>query len=410
MIAPMPSQEKTSADEIWRAAESFQDWLAMQNGESYDPYDVWGTKFGVFSRRIYYNRRLPAAPLVIPVLLMEILCPQWRTLFVSKQKFATADAHLGLAFLNLYEITGEQIYLEKAEALGQSLLALSVPGYHGYCWGYPFDWQQNTGLWKKNTPFITGTPYCFELFAKLFDMTEEQRYLDVCRGIAEFVDKDLHDTPTSPTATACSYSPIDHGLVLNTSAYRAMVLFDAANRLDKREYAVTATGNLNFILENQREDGSWLYSLDEGERFVDHFHTCFVLKNLWKINQRLQSPDVSQALRKGFAYYERELFTDEGLPKQFAVKPRTAIVRLEMYDVAESISLGALLKDEIPGAFTIAKRLVQQLCQDWQLPDGHFLTRIYAGGFRHTLGYLRWPQANLFYALTNFLRASSLVR
>jgi hypothetical protein len=364
----------------------------------------------VFARRIYYKKRLPAAPLVIPVLLMEILCPQLRPLFVSKQKFATANAHLGLAFLNLYEITGEQLHLEKAEALAKSLLDLSVPGYRGYCWGYPFDWQNNTGLWKKNTPFITGTPYCFELFAKLFDVTEEQRYLDVCRGIAEFVDKDLHDTPTSPTATAGSYSPIDHGLVLNTSAYRTMVLFDAANRLDKREYAVTATGNLNFILENQRDDGSWLYSLDEGERFVDHFHTCFVLKNLWKLNQRLQSPKVADAIRKGFVYYKKELFAGDGLPKQFAIKPRTAIVRLEMYDVAESISLGALLKDDMGEAFAIAERLVQKLCQEWQLPDGHFLTRIYAGGFHHTLGYLRWPQANLFYALTNFLRASSLLR
>jgi hypothetical protein len=410
MITSMPPQQRTRADYIWRAVESFQTWLADQDHESYDPYDIWGTKYGLISRRIYYKTRLPAAPLVIPVLLMEIFCPQWRSLFVSKQRFATADAHLGLAFLNLYEITGEQAHMEMAEVLGQALLASSAPGYHGHCWGYPFDWRQNTGLWKKNTPFITGTPYCYELFGKLYDLTKEERHLDACRSIAKFVDQDLHDTPTSPTATACSYSPIDHGLVLNTSAYRAMVLFDAANRLDKREYAVTATGNLNFILQNQRADGSWLYSLDEGERFVDHFHTCFVLKNLWKINQRLQSPDVTEAVRKGFAYYERELFTNEGLPKQFAIKLRTGIVRLEMYDVAEAINLGALLKDDVPTAFTIAKRLAQRLCQEWQLPDGHFLTRIYAGGFRHSLGYLRWPQANLFYELTNFLRASSLVR
>jgi hypothetical protein len=228
--------------------------------------------------------------------------------------------------------------------------------------------------------------------------------LDACRSIAEFVDKDLHDTPTSPTATACSYSPLDHGLVINTSAYRAMVLFEAAARCEKPEYAVTATGNLNFILENQQKDGSWLYSLDEGERFVDHFHTCFVLKNLWKINQRLHSGQIAEALRRGFAFYQRALFNSDGLPRPFAVKPRTQIVRLEMYDVAESISLGALLKDDIPEASGIAEKLVQLLCRQWQLADGHFLTRIYAGGVRHTLGYLRWPQAPLFYALTNWAR------
>jgi hypothetical protein len=298
--------------------------------------------------------------------------------------------------------------LKKAQDLGQSLLASSIPGYRGHCWGYPFDWRQNLGLWKKNTPFITTTPYCFELFAKLFDVTGEKAYLDIARSIADFVHQDLLDTPTSETAAASGYAPQDHSLVINASAYRAMVLFDAARRFGKPEYSQAAARNLNFVLENQRPDGAWLYSLDEGERFIDHFHTCFVLKNLWKIKRHVPDTRIEEAIQRGYAYYRRELFDLDGLPKPFAVKPRIQFTQINMYDVAESISLGVMLRDEVSGALEIAQRLTGRLCRDWQLPQGYFVTFTYVGGLRHTLPYLRWPQAPLFYALTNFLQSAAL--
>jgi hypothetical protein len=117
----------------------------------------------------------------------------------------------------------------------------------------------------------------------------------------------------------------------------------------------------------------------------------------------LGSGDVTGAIRKGFDYYRRALFGPDGLPRSFAVKPRTQIVRLEMYDFAEAITLGAVLRDEIPEAFALAHRLARIVCQQYQLPDGHFVTRVYIGGIRHTLPYLRWPQAQMFHALTNLL-------
>jgi hypothetical protein len=32
------------------------------------------------------------------------------------------------------------------------------------------------------------------------------------------------------------------------------------------------------------------------------------------------------------------------------------------------------------------------------------VTRVFRGGFRHRFPFLRWPQAQLFYALTNLLK------
>lgn len=74
-----------------------------------------------------------------------------------------------------------------------------------------------------------------------------------------------------------------------------------------------------------------------------------------------------------------------------------------MYDYAEGISLGVLLKNEIPDAFEFSLKLAQQLIQRFQLNDGHFVTRVSTLDTKNTIPYLRWPQAQLFHALTSIM-------
>ena len=387
---------------VARGIERFAGWLDRNGYASFDPYDVWGTRYGLWARKIYYRKSWLGLPLIAPILLLEIVCPGARRLLVKKERFATADGQLVLAFANLHEVTGDSAWLRKAEALSEELIASSVPGYQGYCWGYPFDWQNNRTLWRKNTPYITSTPYCYEAFCRLHDLTGHARYHDWAASIAKFVAYDLKETSTGPDAAAGSYSPLDDSKVINASAYRVFVLLEAGRRFGSAEYTAKAMRNLRFILQSQREDGAWLYGLDGPKSaFIDHFHTCFVLKNLFKANRLLQSEEVRESIRRGYAYYRANLFTPEGEPRSFAVEPRFQIARREMYNYAEAITLGALLRDEIPEAFAMAGDLGRRLVGQHQLRDGHFITREYLGGFRHTFPFLRWPQAQLFYALTN---------
>jgi len=448
-------QYSYSVEELQDMVVKFAAWLEKAGYASYDPYDIWGTRYGRWARRLYYAKNPLGVALTAPVILMEMICPWSRALFVKKDRFPTADAQLVLAFLNLHEASrgpggrktgdGRQnkshgqrmkdgqeqttdvksaradddrpsntnhqpstVWLAKAKELAEELLGCSIRGYSGYCWGYPFDWQNVNGLMRKYTPHITATPYCFEAFLKLFDLTGEARYLEIARSVVTFVFNDLKDTPTGENAAASSYSPFDRGKVVNASAYKAFVLFEAARRFGLEDYADKAWRNLRFILQSQRPDGSWLYAIDQpGEGFIDHFHTCFVLKNLYKINVRLTDATVRQAIENGYAYYLRELFDQDGLPKSFAIQPRMQISRLEMYNVAEAINLGALLRDYIPEAFAMAQRLASVVRTRFQLRQGYFVTRRYIGGLKHTLPFLRWPQAQMFYAVTNLLVAMS---
>jgi hypothetical protein len=401
------------AGDLWPVADRFTAWLDKSGAASYDPYDVWGTAYGKLSRRLFYKKNPLGMAMTAPLILMEVVFPRLRTVLVKKDRYPTADAQLALAFLNLYE-SGKlrsdkraASWLAKAENLSRDLLAQSILGFKGYCWGYPFDWQNVNGLMPKSTPHITATPYCYEAFTRLFDLTGHTRYRDIAESISHFVFEDLKDTPTGKDSAASSYTPHDQGKVVNASAYRAWLLFDAADRFGRDDYRQKAMKNLHFILENQRADGAWLYAIDNPkEAFIDHFHTCFVLKNLFKLNRTLRNHDVKHAVERGYRWYRENLFDEQSTPRSFAIAPRLQIVRLEMYNAAEAISLGVLLRNEIPEAFALAQGLAARFLRGQQVRKGHWVTRVYMGGIRHTVPFLRWPQSQLFLALSNFLLAA----
>lgn len=406
-----PNDIHCPAQELLASSRRFVAWLDRVGYESYDPYDVWGTAYGLWSRKIYYRNRQLGTPLVAPIVLVELVLPSIRRPFVRKQRFATADAQLLLAFLNLHQVTGEMQFLDRAIKLGDEILDYAIPGYSGPCWGYPFDWQCGRGpTWKKNTPYITCTPYCYEAYLGLFEITGQRRYQDIAAAIARFIYGDLQDTPTSATAAAGSYSPLDNSKVVNASAYRAFVLIDAGERFGNGSYTDAGLRNLAFVIESQRDDGSWLYAMDGTPSFIDNFHTAFNLKNLFKLNRQLEREDVRDSIRRGFAYYRKHLFYPNGDPKSFAIEPRLQLARLEMYNFAEGITLGTLLADAIPEALSMANFLAVRLTRDFQLADGHFITRVFRGGVYHKFPFLRWPQAQLFLALTNLLKQERLLQ
>ena len=165
-----------TTSELWEGVDKFVAWLDNCGYASYDPYDVWGSRYGLWARQMYYEKHAAGVILTAPLILMEIINPRLRRFLVKKDRFPTADAQLALAFLNLSQVsrnsglpndhdgvvTGRyrsaETWLLKAKSLCDELLTQSVPGYSGFCWGYPpFDWQNLTCLMPKGTPNITAT-------------------------------------------------------------------------------------------------------------------------------------------------------------------------------------------------------------------------------------------------------------
>jgi hypothetical protein len=181
------------------------------------------------------------------------------------------------------------------------------------------------------------------------------------------------------------------------------MLTSASRVFDRKEYWGIAERNLAFVLESQNADGSWPYAMDGTRDFVDHFHTCFVMKALAKIHTLTGHPECLEALSRGVQYYLENLFDADGLPRPFTKAPRLTVYKRELYDCAESVNLCLLLRDRFPKCEAKLETVVTALLRDWVKPDGSFRSRRLMLGWDNVPMH-RWAQSQMFRSLALYYR------
>jgi hypothetical protein len=375
-----------------------------RHGEtSYDHQSYFAGSFGRWAKSTYYRHPRLGIAAVAPMIFSEAFLPQARRLFHRPMRFPIADAHYAMGFTLLHEATGEPAHLERAAHFLEALKSSRCPRFKEYAWGYPFDWVTRNGTLREGTPFITTTPYVYEAFLAVHRLAPRDEWKQILGSIVRHALTDFHDFPTSAAASTCSYTPHDKGGVINAAAYRAFLLTSAGVELGFAEALPVAARNLAFVLENQNADGSWYYAVDGVRDFVDHFHTCFVMKALAKIHTLTGQPAILESLRRGVDYYISHLFAEDGLPKPFSKAPRLTVYQRELYDCAECINLCLLLRTRFPALEGTLRIVTRGILQDWVKPDGSFRARRLKLGWDNVPMH-RWAQSQMFRTLCLLLR------
>ncbi len=386
---------------------SFTAWLDAYGETSWDHQSFFAGPIGGRAKSLYYRKGLIGTAVVAPMILCEAFLPSARRLFHRPIRFPIADAHYAMGFAFLYEaIPHCGTYLQRAVHFLNVLKASRCRDFKEYCWGYPFDWVWRGGTIKQETPLITTTPYVYEAFLQVYELDQREKWRDILESIARHASVDIKDFKTSETASSCSYTPFDSEGVINAAAYRAFLLTSASEVFSNNDYRKVAERNLNFVLENQNQDGSWCYAVDRVRDFVDHFHTCFVMKALGKIHALTGDEACLEALSRGVPYYLGNLFDEDGLPKPFSKAPRLTVYKRELYDCAECINLCLLLRDRFPQLEATLETVVRGILKDWIKSDGSFRSRRLHLGWDNVPMH-RWGQSQMFRALAFYLRETS---
>jgi hypothetical protein len=382
---------------------NFTDWLESYGETSWDYQSFFAGPVGGRAKALYYSHGLIGTAAVAPMIFCEAFLPTGRRLFHHPMRFPIADAHYAMGFAFLYQATGDSSQLENAVHFLTELKKSRCREFKEYCWGYPFDWVTRNGVLKEQTPLITTTPYVYEAFLHVFELDPRDEWKLILESIARYASLDIKDFRTSERASSCSYTPYDSGGVINAAAYRAFLLTSASLVFSNDDYWKIAERNLNFVLENQNPDGSWFYAVDGVRDFVDHFHTCFVMKALAKIHALTRHEACGTALAKGVAYYQRNLFDNVGLPKPFSKAPRLTVYKRELYDCAECINLCLLLRDRFPQLETTLETVVEHILETWVKRDGSFRSRKLRLSWDNVPMH-RWAQSQMFRSLAFYLR------
>ena len=379
------------------STKRFCDWLEGFGELSYDHQSFFASKIGRGAKALYYRQPLLGTAAVAPMIFFEAFVPSMRTLFWKPQRFPIADAHYAMGFAFLASTYESDEYYRRAVHFLEVLQETRCPGYKDYGWGYPFDWETRNGPMFANTPLITTLPYAYEAFSQVYALDSDPKWLAVMRSIAEHGFKDYRDMETGSGASSCGYTPAadDPCGVINASAYRAFLLTKAGLELSEQRYLNVAKKNLNFVIASQNADGSWPYAVDGTRDFVDHFHTCFVMKALSKIEKLTGSVECKNAISRGVAYYLKNLFDAKSLPIPFSKAPRFTVYRRELYDYAECINLGVLLNGRFQELDETVSTVVKDVVERWQKKDGSFRARELRAGWDNVPMH-RWAQSQLF--------------
>jgi hypothetical protein len=395
-----PGGKPLPTENVQNTVQKFIKWLDRYGEVSWDFQSYYSSDLARAAKALYYKSPLLGTIAVSPMVFSEAFVPSARRLFWKAQRFPIADAHYAMGFAFLAKAEQSEEYHKRAVHFLDVLLETRCPGYDNSCWGYPFNWETVRGTIKAGTPLITTVPYVYEAFREVYQIDQNPKWRDIMHSTAQHGLLDYKDFKTSENASGCTYSPFpEHSVgVVNANAYRAFLLTCASVDFGDDKYWKVAERNLNFVLEAQNPDGSWYYATDGKRDFVDHFHTCFVMKALAKIEALTGHPGCTKALERGVAYYTKNLFDEQGIPKPFSRAPRLTVYKRELYDYAECINLAVLLRGRFSKLDQDLSVVVNQIVTRWQKPDGSFRSRELHFGWDNTPMH-RWASAQLFRSL-----------
>lgn len=383
---------------------SLLNWLERNNYSSFDHYDFWSSRLGVWSKSLFNRKKLFGIPFVAFIFILDVYFPHLRKFLAQKARSAEAIPRIAMGYFRLYQMTGDSIYLDRGCDLLGWLSQHASKTERGLGWGLHFNWQSGEFL-PKGTPCITLTAYSTEAFLEGYRLTQSEAYLETALKTSDFVAHDLN-RKTENQETAVSYTPRDQNYVINANSYAARILVDTLKYENDHERKELAESIINYILAQQNPDGSWFYfdrnDVPERKNFIDSFHTCFVLENLFLIWKWNKNESLKRSIDRGYNFFVDHFIASDFSVRYYQYYPYPTGIKVDIRGCAETIHCLALLSEIYPKAMDMAKKICKWTIVNMQDRSGFFYFRIYRT-HKHKMSYMRWGQAPMFNALTYLL-------
>jgi hypothetical protein len=291
--------------------------------------------------------------------------------------------------------------LQNSEAEARRLLSalweLRVPGYSGSAWGYNFDWQSRNFFAPRGTPTIVPTAFA----ARAFIEAGDEHGLQIARSVCDFILRDLPRPVDSPSEICFSYSPNSNTQIFNASLLAAEVLASVGQRTHELELCDVAMRAARYVVNHQRDDGSWSYGTAPTQSWIDNFHTAYILFSLKRIIESCPGGEEFQpALEQGISYWKSNFFLAEGWPKYYDDNPYPADAHAAASAIVTLVECRKLDETSLNMAQNVARWTIQNLRDE----RGFFY---YQRRRFYTIRkpYMRWTQAWMLYALARLLES-----
>lgn len=379
-------------DNVLSAIERLDGWLERHDQKAFDPFDGLNARLPRFLIRSNRYLRIAVQQTVkrSPMNLRPFL----------GIKPATSSKGMGFlaqGYLNLYQASGDDAYLEKNRRCLDWLTKNYSRGYSGYAWGNHFDYQSRVFDLPKGVPTVVWTAHIAHAFFDSFEVTGDEEHLAVALSACVFIEEDLSRTEDGDTV-CISYIPIGTHQVHNANTLAASALSRGYVHSKDAALQQLAARSLAYTVKYQRQDGSWFYGEDSTLQWVDNFHTGYVLDSLLIYQQATGDETFSEAIRRGFSYYKDNFFLNGGMPKYYATKTYP----IDIQCCSQAIETMTLFSEIDNEALPLAKNVAAWTIEHMQDASGYFYFQKHP---RTTtkIPMLHWGQATMMSALAGLI-------
>lgn len=285
----------------------------------------------------------------------------------------------------------KDFYISEIDKLTKKLIDLKSKGFSGTCWGYNFDWEARYAKIPAYYPTVVATGIITNSLFTNYRLLNNKKTLELCIDATNFVMKDLYKSFEGETF-CYSYSPNDKQKVFNATMKGARLLSQVYSVTKDNNLYLEAKKTIDYVLENQKNNGSWSYSKGDARKWVDNFHTGYVLDALDDFIKYTGSTGYTHNLDRGINFYINNLFYKNEIPKYF----ENRLYPIDTTAIAQSIN--TLLKFNYT---ELAKKVTLWSTANMMSDNGYFYfqkTKLYT----NKISYMRWVNAWMFAALSYF--------
>lgn len=380
---------------VYSSLIRLKEYCEMNEFKGYDPYDGLNSKLfyklGYFSRNKYVKLLWIQLFKKLPINIRNYVGihtdynPKALGLFLS-------------SYSNLQKLNPSTQNIDKINFFIKKILELQTKGFSGICWGYNFDWQSRAFFQPKFAPTIVASSFIANSLLDAYELLKDDYLLNIALSTCDFILNDLNIHVENDKSHVFSYSPFDKSIVFNASLLGARLLSRVYSFTGEKKLMREAKKAINYVCQNQNNDGSWSYGKYSFHKWRDSFHTGYNLECISDYMKFTKDNEYEVNLRKGMNYYVNNYFTENGLCKYYDNK----LYPIDMHSVSQFI-----ITLDKTGYIIQNKKLVDNVLS-WaidhmQHPVGYFFYQKY---FFYTIRipYMRWTQAWMFLALVTYLK------
>lgn len=364
-------------------------WLEKNEYRGYDTFDGLSAKF---LRPLAFENKYLLIALQQGVRRFPLNLRPF--LGIEKGYSSKGMGFLARGFLRLSKATGDQRWVNRATFCLKWLIDHQAPGYSGACWGNHFDYVSRTGRIPKGMPTIVWTSLIGHAFLDAYEHLRQEQYLQIAVSTCEHILRDLTRNPEG-SCLCIGYTPGSTSWVHNANTLGAGFLARTYSHTGSKPYKELAQQALAYTAKHQRPDGSWFYGEKWNLHWVDNFHTGYVLDCFKHYTDSTQDLQFEAALRKGYQYWKRTFFLDDGTPRYYSSKT----LPLDIQCAAQGIDTLLFFSNHDPEAVQLALKVAKWTVKNMQDKTGYFYYRRYSRWVVNRTPTLHWGQATMLCAL-----------